>query len=42
MLCEISIIDQNIKSLFECLNGVNETEKSNEMLQKVFLICKMN
>ena len=42
MLCEISIIAQNVKSLFECLNGVNETEKSNEMLQKVFLICKMN
>ena len=41
-LCEISIIAQNIKSLFECLNGVKETEKSNEMLQKVFLICKMN
>ena len=32
--CEISNIDQNIKSLYECFNGVKETEKSNEVLQK--------
>ena len=32
--CEISNIDQKIKSLYECFNGVNETEKSNEVLQK--------
>ena len=32
--CEISNIDQKIKSLYECFNGVKETEKSNEVLQK--------
>ena len=34
MNCEISNIDQKIKSLHECFNGVKETEKSNEVLQK--------
>ena len=32
--CEISNIDQKIKSLYECFNGVKETETSNEVLQK--------
>ena len=32
--CEISNIDQKVKSLYECFNGVKETEKSNEVLQK--------
>ena len=32
--CEIYNIDQKIKSLYECFNGVKETEKSNEVLQK--------
>ena len=32
--CEVSNIDQKIKSLYECFNGVKETEKSNEVLQK--------
>ena len=32
--CEISNLDQNIKSLYECLNSVKETEKSIKMLQK--------
>ena len=32
--CEISNIGQKIKSLCECFNGVKETEKSNEVLQK--------
>ena len=32
--CEISNIDQKIKSLYECFNGVKETEKSNDVLQK--------
>ena len=32
--CEISNIDQNIQSLYECLNDLKETEKSNEVLQK--------
>ena len=27
-------IDQKIKSLYECFNGVKETEKSNEVLQE--------
>ena len=40
--CEISNIGQKIKSLCECLNGVKETEKSNEVLQKMLLFCKMN
>ena len=40
--CEISNIDQKIKSLYECFNGVKETEKSNEVLQKMLLFCKMN
>ena len=35
--CEISNIDQKIKSLYECFNGVKETEKSNEMLQKMLI-----
>ena len=34
MKCEISNIDQKVKSLYECFNGVKETEKSNEVLQK--------
>ena len=29
--CEISNIDQKIKSLYECFNRVKETEKSNEV-----------
>ena len=32
--CEISNIDQKIKSLYECFNDVKETEKSIEVLQK--------
>ena len=32
--CEISNIDQKIKYLYERVNGVKETEKSNEVLQK--------
>ena len=41
--CEISNIDQKIKSLCECFNGVKETEKSNEVIQKkMLLFCKMN
>ena len=40
--CEIYDIDQKIKSLYECFNGVRETEKSNEVLQKMLLFCKMN
>ena len=32
--CEIFNIDQKIKSLYECFNGVKETETSNEVLQK--------
>ena len=32
--CEISNIDQNIQSLYECLNDLKETEKPNEVLQK--------
>ena len=40
--CEISNIDQKVKSLCECFNGVKETEKSNEVLQKMLLFCKMN
>ena len=32
--CEISNIDQKIKSLHECFNSVKETEKLKEMLQK--------
>ena len=32
--CEISNIDQKIKSSYECFNGVKETEKSSEMIQK--------
>ena len=36
MKCEISNIDQKIKSLYEWLNGMKETEKSNEMLQENF------
>ena len=39
---EISNIDQKIKSLHECSNGVKETEKLDKMLQKMFLFCKMN
>ena len=31
---EISNIDQKIKSLYECFNGVKHPEKSNEMRQK--------
>ena len=31
--CEISNINQKIKSLHECLNSTRETEKSNAMLQ---------
>ena len=30
--CDISNIDKKIKSLYECFNGVKETEKSNEVL----------
>ena len=40
--CEISNIDQEIKSLYGCLNGVKETKESNEVLQKMLLFCKMN
>ena len=43
--CEISNIDQKIKSLYECFNGKEtekETEKSNEVLQKMLLFCKIN
>ena len=32
--CEISNIDQKIKSLCDCFNGVKETEKSNEVIKK--------
>ena len=32
--CEISNFNQNIKCLYECFNGVKETEKSIEILQK--------
>ena len=32
--CGISDIDKKIKSLHECLHGLKETEKSNEVLQK--------
>ena len=32
--CEISSIDQKMKSLYECFNGVKETGKPNEELQK--------
>ena len=32
--CEISSIDQKMKSLYECFNGVKETGKPNEALQK--------
>ena len=39
---EISNIDQKIKSLYEYFNGVKETEKSNEVLQKMLLFCKIN
>ena len=39
---EVSNINQKIKSLYECFNGVKETEKSNEVLQKMLLFCKMN
>ena len=39
---EISNIDQKIKSLYECFNGIKETEKSNEVLQKMLLFCKIN
>ena len=39
--CEISNIDQKIKYLYECVNSVKETEKSNEVLQKMLLFCKM-
>ena len=34
--CEIFNFDQNIKSLYECFNGLRETEKSIEILQKNF------
>ena len=34
--CEIFNFDQNIKSLYECFNGLRETEKSIEILQKHF------
>ena len=30
--CDISNIDKKIKPLYECFNGVKETEKSNEVL----------
>ena len=32
--CETSNIDERIKSLYECLNSMKETEKSNKILQK--------
>ena len=32
--CEISNIDQKIKSLYEYFNSIKETEKLNELLQK--------
>ena len=32
--CEISSIDQKMKSFYECFNGVKETRKPNEALQK--------
>ena len=38
--CEISNIDEKIKSLYECLNGVKETEKSSKMLQKMLLFLQ--
>ena len=37
---EISNIAQKMKSLFEYLNGVKETEKSNKMLQKMLLFLQ--
>ena len=40
--CEIPKIDQKSNSLFESFNGVKETEKSNNLLQKILLFCKMN
>ena len=40
--CEISNIDEKMKSLNECFNGVKETEKSNEVLQELLLFYKMN
>ena len=39
---EISNTDQKIKPLYECFNSVRETEKSNEVLKKMLLFCKMN
>ena len=39
--CEISNIDEKIKSLYERLNDVKETEKSNEMVKEMLLFCKM-
>ena len=38
--CEISNIDQKIKSLYECFNSVEETEKSNEVLQKNIILLQ--
>ena len=37
---EISDIAQKMKSLFEYLNGVKETEKSNKMLLKMLLFLQ--
>ena len=33
--------DKKTKSLYECFNDVKETEKPNEVLQKILLFCKM-
>ena len=39
--CEISNIDEKIKSLYECFNDVKETEKSNKMIKEMLRFCKM-
>ena len=38
--CEISNVDQKIKSLYEWFNRVKETKKSNEVLQKMLLFLQ--
>ena len=38
--CEISNIDQKIKSLYECFNRVKETEKKNKCFKKMLLFAK--
>ena len=40
--CEISNVDQKVKFLYECFNGIKETEKSNEMILKNFTFCKIS